>query len=328
MNIINSVKRKIGKSLYKICRNQYLKTVIPNIGVIKEDENKITCYVTKHLIEKNGKKISYELHCPGMNNVNEEIKKTVDTYKLDKPVYYIFDGIKFDTTVRLSNPFSNVIFKNCSFNEGLNIIWGNKVTLENNKYYNVMSDYLYRDSFLTGNVGELIIKDDNFINSYELKKYTNTKFGIVIKCDKLKVINSNIYAENDGQINIKAKMMEIINSTIEGAEIYIDSDSIKSDFSLLKSDNGIIIENKNCDCNIQINFSNTHTPYVIYNQIEMVNNNKLKVNYDRASLQEKRQALLKVLKIIKNNCDKINNNKIEKLKNNLEQQSLEKVLKR
>lgn len=69
-----------------------------------------------------------------MNTVYDKSRKLVEYFNLNKPVYYIFDGIIFDTAVNISSLFSNIIFRNCTFNMGIICLFANNITFKNNKY--------------------------------------------------------------------------------------------------------------------------------------------------------------------------------------------------
>ena len=146
------------------------------------------------------------------------------------------------------------------------------------------------NAFLRGKVKNLEIKNENFINQYELKKYGENNFGINIEVDNLKIENSTICAENHGQINIKSKKTIIWKSKISAPEIYLDSDSIVFDNSLLKA-TGIIIENKNCDCDTEVGFYNTDSPYVVYNGTEITTNIEF---FNDEELKEKSKMLTSI----------------------------------
>lgn len=130
MNILN----KIERLKYERARTKFLTQITQNIGTIEEREDSIICYVKQDLLEKNSKRVFYELHCYGMNTVYDKSRELVNYYKLNKPVYYIFDGICFDTVVNIASSFSNIIFKNCTFNLGIRIFFADTIILENNKY--------------------------------------------------------------------------------------------------------------------------------------------------------------------------------------------------
>jgi hypothetical protein len=315
------IKKKIELKLFNLVRQDYLERFVGNLGKIVEEDDKIVIYATQKLVDKNGKKIIYELHSSGMNTYYEKSREIVEKYKLNKPVYFVFDGIKFDRYVQLSSHFSNVIFKNCTFDNGLQVFHCENLTLENNKYYNWI-DFGYKP-FLSGKVKELTIKNDKFVNSYENKKYSETKFGIQISSDKVNIVNSNICAESHGKINIDAKEISIINSTISAPEIYLGSDSIKSSNSVIKSNNGIIIDNKNCDFN-----GNVQAPIVIYNGIDLNASNKtISVNESDVNLKKARQKLLNKLRYLRDYCEQININKSQKIKKQLDSQPISKVLR-
>lgn len=285
---------------YKKARAKYLKQVIPKIGIIEEYEDHITCYVKQELLEKNSKKVFYELHCDGMNTAYDKSRELVDYFKLNKPIYYIFDGIHFDTVVNIAACFSNIIFRNCTFNTGIRIFFADTITLEDNKY-NCWTNFKdYGNAFLWGKVKNLEIKNENFINQYEFKEYGENNFGINIEVDNLKIDNSTICAKSHGQININAKATKIWKTNISAPEIYLDSDSIAFGRSLLTSENGIIIENKNCECDTEAGFYNVDSPYVVYNGIEIITNSEF---FKDEELKEKRLAFVKVLTRVINKCN-------------------------
>lgn len=296
MDILN----KIEELEYERARTKYLRQVIPRIGTIEESENCIICYVKQELLEKNSKKAFYELHCNGMNTVYDRSRELVDYFKLNKPVYYIFDGIYFDTVVNIASTFSNIIFRNCTFNNGIRIFFADTITLEGNKY-NCWTNFKdYGNAFLWGKIKNLEIKNENFINQYELKEYGENNFGINIEVDNLKIDNSTICAESQGQINVKAKETNVLNSNISAPEIYLDSDSIAFGRSLLKAENGIIIENKNCECDTEVGFYNVDSPYVVYNGTEIITDYE---DFKDKEVKEKRLALVKVLTNVINKCN-------------------------
>ena len=95
-------------------------------------------------IERGIKKASGE----GMNVNYEDGKRIVDFYKLNKPVYYIFEDINFDSALRFNSSLSYVIFRNCTFNKNIGILWADNLTFENNKYLDRHPIYFYGKCFL------------------------------------------------------------------------------------------------------------------------------------------------------------------------------------
>ena len=112
----------IKKVRYSMARQDYLEKVVGKLGKIVEEDDKIIIYATQRLVKKNCKTVFNELMCNGMNTYDEESRKLLEKYKLNQPVYFIFDGIVFDNFTRLFSHFSNVIFKNCTFNNGLQVL--------------------------------------------------------------------------------------------------------------------------------------------------------------------------------------------------------------
>lgn len=294
--IIDSIMKQRELKKYNLARQDYLERVCGKFGKIVEEDDKIIVYATQRLVDKNCKDFVYYLWCYGLEVFYDD--KTMENFKLNKPVYYVFDGIKFDHFVKFSSRFCNVIFKNCTFDNGLQTWHCANLTLENNKYHNWTNIH---SSFLFGNnFGELTIKNDEFVNSYENKSYVETKFGVCVSADKVNIINSNICAESQGKIDIDAKEISIINSTVTGPEIYLDSDSIKSSNSVLKSNNGIMIDNKNCDFT-----GDVQAPTVIYNGVYLIASNKtISVNEADVNLNKARQELLQSLRILRDHCQR------------------------
>ena len=328
MNIVQLINKKREEAKYKKMRLAYIMHHIANIGKIVEDDYEITCYVTQDLVDKNGKEIFYKLRCNGFNKNIPEVKKLLEYYKLNKTVFYIFDNIVFDVPVEITSHFAHLVFKNCTFKNGIATFWADDISLHNNKYINWSNTYSYGNSFFFGrNIKKLTFSNDNFINSYELKGYETTKFGMDIRCNKLNIIDSNIQAENNGQININASSAILFASTISGTEIYLDSDVINCVDASIKPEKGIIIENKNNDMEACI--ENIECPYIVYNGTEIKSDNHkyININKDKALLDKKRQELVHVLKQIKDECETINNKKIDKMKTNLEKQTLKKIKK-
>lgn len=315
--------KQIEKLKYEHKRKKFLKHTISNYGTITETESSIICHVNQRKLD-NICKVKYKLRCGGMNTKNAELKKIIDYYNLDKEVYYIFDGITFKWPVDLMAHFSNVVFKNCTFTNGLFVTWASNVTLENNKYISWSERVCYGGAFISGRIDELTIINDNFINTYDFKKYTTTKFGINIDTDNLNILNSNICAESNGQINIKSKQLFLKNSNISSPETYIDSESILSTNSVVESEKGIIIDNKDCDSNIELK-----SPYIVYNDVEICNDKweEIVLDHEDIKLREKRLLLLKTLAKIRNKCLNINSIKIQKVTDNFNQECISKTLK-
>lgn len=214
--LINKLKKKISLKIYNEIRQQCLKEYICNIGKIVEEEDKIICYVNQKYVDRyKGNKTLYKLRLNGINQITEGIKETVEKLKLNKPVYYIFDGIEFSPGLQITSLWAHVIFRNCTFDKNIGIIYGNEITFVN----------------------------DNFFNSYDLKMYGDQHFGMQIDAKEVEFINTKVEAEYPATINITAESTRIEKSELKAHEVYIDSQNIDFVDSSLVAQNGAIIEN-------------------------------------------------------------------------------------
>lgn len=127
------LNEKIQQYEYNKERKTFINRWITNIGTIQEEEDKIICYANQELLEKYKRRKSYAISCYGIPT-QERVKQKVEYYQLDKPVYYIFDGIQFDF-ISFSSAFNSImVFRNCTFNNKIRFIQADKVVLENNTY--------------------------------------------------------------------------------------------------------------------------------------------------------------------------------------------------
>ena len=80
----------------------------------------------------------------------------------------------------------------------------------------------YGKCFLTANnVKKISFINENFMNSYELKEYSNPLFGMRIDAGVVEIINLEINAEAPAAINIKAEKIRMKNSKLQAPEIFI-----------------------------------------------------------------------------------------------------------
>ena len=327
MKNTNRIKRYISKKIYDKLRQEYLKYYISNIGRIVEEEDKIICYVDQKSLEKyKGNNPIYELKLYGMNQVTDGIKEQVKKLGLDKPVYYIFDGINFNTAVKLVSRWATIVFKNCTFNKGINVLWCDNIVFENNKYIDWANIYFTSDIFMNINrVNELTFINEEFKNSYEYTKIYDTNFGMRLNAKRLNITNCIFGDATTTRINITSEETRLYNSNLKAKEIHLNSESIKSENSTFMASDGIEIDNQNSDFN-----SIVYAPIVFYNGIvlEGKNNNVHEVNSANALLNDARKEFLTKLYEVYNQCRYINNQKLENLKTKLEKQQVLKLLKK
>lgn len=324
MKIIDRLKDKGKLKIYNMAREAYLKKAICDIGRIIEEEDKIICYVDQKALDRHKKSI-YRFHLNGMNEVTDGIKETVQNFKLNKPVYYIFESIKFKTAIEFSSFWAHVIFRNCTFDKNIGIIWAEDVVFENNKYLDHCPIYFYGNSFLTGDrIKKITFINEYFFNGYRLKRYGEpANFGMNIDAELIEIINSKIEADNSATISIRAKKTLITKSEINANEVYIDSESIDFTSSYITAKSGIIIENANCDF-----VGKVQAPTTFYNGVDLSNDQEpSKINEDEKKLKESRMLLIKILRRLSDCCKQINENRIQPIKNDFDNEPVIKVLK-
>ncbi len=327
MENTNRIKRYISKKIYEKLRQEYLKSSITNIGRIVEEKDRIICYVDQKSLEKyKGNKPIYELKLYGMNQVTDGIKEQVKKLGLDKPVYYIFDGINFNTAVELVSWWSTIVFKNCTFNKGINVLWSNNIVFENNKYIDWANIYFASDIFMNINrVNELTFINEEFKNSYEYTKIYDTNFGMRLNAKRLNITNCIFGDATTTRINITSEETRLYNSNLKAKEIHLNSESIKSEKSTFTATDGVEINNANCDFNGMV-----YSPIIFYNGmvLEDRNNNGQEINSANALLKNTRKEFLVKLCEVYNQCRYINDQKLEQIRTELEKQAVLKLLKK
>jgi len=325
VNIVNKIKNRAKKKIYNEARNAYLRKSICNIGRIVETEDKIICYVEQEALDKyKGNSPSYDLMLRGMNVVTDGIREITEAFGLDKEVDYIFDGIKFDTGLQFTSTWCNVIFKNCIFNKNIGIIWGREITFENNKYTDDFDVYFLGNCFFTANmVKKLTFINENFVNS-STYVYSKPVFGMKIDAREVEFIDSVVVCENEGGVKIDAVNTRLENSAFIGKDINIKSTMIKSIDTSITGKESVIIENTNCDFDGNIN-----SPIVFYNGIDLSNkrDEKVKVDIEEAKLIQARRKFVQELRRIRDYCLLKNEEKVQKVRDELNSQTVSKVLK-
>lgn len=259
MTILDKIKRRI-----------YLKKVISNIGTIKENDEYIMCCAKQSVIDKKMKNGIYDLNCNGKDIKFLNDKK--NHIGFSKPVYYTFEGIHFEGEVYLTSTSVEVRFLNCTFNNGIHINGANKVEFVNNKY-NCWKNKSCGKAFLTGNARIIEFNNNNFVNLYKLGE---NNFGINLEAEDFYIEDSNIVADTFCQINIKAQKISLWRSSINAPKIYLDSEMLVLDRSLLTAEKEIKLSVKNKTCVEDINLNNVKSPYIVYNGTELTESDKIK----------------------------------------------------
>lgn len=241
---------KKEKKSFKIVNNKKredkIKENIGNIGKIVEENDKIICYVNKKMFEKNRKeknniKLNGFMPC---SKIETEENEKLD---LNKKVYYVFDNINFDSHIFLSSRMgTNILFKNCVFNKGIDILSSDEVVFVNNKYIYNESNNDQKYFFCVRNTNKISFINDNLVNYSDVKfmDKENPNFNIKINADRIDIINTLISSENDSIIDLTANYLNLTTSELLSGNIFINSKNIRNMESKIKSSNYEIV---NCD---------------------------------------------------------------------------------
>ena len=239
-------------------------------------------------------------------------------YFEDKPICYVFDGIVFDKGVNIETFFDvNVIFKNCTFNDYINLNGVGNVTFKNNKYYNKSGINDSNNSYFRGHGNYLKFIDENFINSDN-----NVNFGMDINFNVVEFVDSNIEIDkkSNSKFLVRAKELLLDNVTIDCPYICFNcEDIICLDDSVIGANKRIDVNNKTSNFNIM----SVIAPFVIHNGslVRTIDSNKSKNN-----LISSRQKLIEELKVISRYFSNINNSEIKKAHDDINNRAIKRIL--
>ena len=111
-----------------IARQSIIESSITKIGSIIESDDKFICKVEQEKVRwiRGALKGWHK-------NISDEV---LEINGLNKPIYYIFDGIEFKQALRISleNQRANLIFRNCTFKDGIYLEDCCDVEFEKNTY--------------------------------------------------------------------------------------------------------------------------------------------------------------------------------------------------
>lgn len=295
------------KSLYKILRHYLKHRITGNLGKVIELDNKLICIVDKRKINKH--EFNTSIPCFGQNKKNEEL---VNVYNLNKPICYIFDGIKFEKNRVMIFGYNNceVIIRNCEFDCGIWISVNGKCTLDNCcvNYWDVASF----------NANELIVSNTIMKNRFE---YCSSNLAIEFGGNqKVSIINSNIgdYKEKTNVSIESVEEINVKNSKLIGQVVECKAKEVNAD-------NGSILEGKEKVVLVRGDNSNLHVsgPLLFENGLELSNNNTSK-----SELNTERERLIKMLKVIRTKSIIANKDLLLEYQETLKNTPICKILKR
>lgn len=308
----NKMLNLAKKSIHSLIRKLYLKYEIGKLGKIKEEEDKIICYVTK--IKNNKYNNRLYLNILGIDNNSELIKEL----KLDKPLYYVFENITFNTSLDI-NSRVNLTFKNCTFNNRTIITSKENIDLTNNKFLNKKDNYYYY--FLEVLAKNVNFIDNNFFNENRIISNLEVAINMGIE-ETLTIINSKI--DTFADIQIDSEKMIINNSEINAQKVDLSAHSMNSRNSIIKA-KSLYIDNEQFDFE-----ENIKSPYIDYNGviIKSDENELIKIDKEKIKLLYARKLLIEKLKQINEKCKEINDKKLKEIQDNLNKSLVSKVLKK
>ena len=125
MNILKNYKRKLA-----------LRSITGNMGRVVENEDEIICYVKQ---KKVGKDCIFLNGCRSFDNGN-----TARKYGIDKPIHYIFDGLKCSSDIYgydgIKLDFRNCYFKYCSYISLVGDCEFENCTFASSLFYDIYAD--------------------------------------------------------------------------------------------------------------------------------------------------------------------------------------------
>jgi len=319
-NKLEKIKKDIIDKFCHFLTKRYLKKKTHGIGKLVKEEDKIVCYVEQKKLNRkfrkgNNKYYKYDMKLYGPNIFDEGISKLLKYYNYNKPFYYIFDNITFEAPLKIDSSFINIIFKNCKFNKNVKIECTNEITFENNTYIDQNPIYTYGNCFFTGRAKKINFINDNFINS---KEKHPCKFGIDIEAEEILIENSTLRTSSNGEISIKGKTISIFGSYISGKEVYIDSKNLHGVVCIIRSTNGVSIDAEKRIFRI----FDIESPNYIFNNEKHIEDSKIIHSDSEKELEVSRKKLIYKLKKIRNMYNQINEENINKYKEELNQTSI------
>lgn len=296
-----------NKLTYNILRHFAMKKITGNLGKVVEEDEKIICYVDKNKCNKELYK--YNISCFGTLLKDKELAKK---YNINKPICYVFDSIDFDNheVYIYGHDDSEIIIRDSYFKYGLYIGSDGKVIIENFSIKTRHTFSMYAK--------ELMLKDINIVNDLAL---ANFGLQVTLKSSSISMVNTNIGKDKEKtSVYLIAKdNLNMINSNIVGDYIECESKKITADDNtLLKGSKQVKLKTSTTP---KINII---SPVINYNSNSFLNSKNLLSN----PITFKRLELIQTLKKISNACKMINNQKIEEYRNELNNDSVIKTLKK
>lgn len=304
-------KQRIDSKIKKILKDA---TGGNYIGTYEFQDDRIICHVDGKLLKKHMQEKEflqeYKLVLGGLYRTEDETSINICTNcGLKKPIYYIIDGVKFDSHVEtFSRDDAHILFRNCTFKKTIKINYGNDIIFENNKYVYFYPIRAY-GIFLSCDepINNLKIINDNFAYMYE---HNFATFGMKIKANNVEIKNTIIEGTKLSLLDLECNNLVIENSNINCNEINIFSKNIELKDNTIQANNGFIMDED--------------TMYMDFDQ-------KTK---EKEELESARANLINTLRILRDKCNQdiekeINEgiNKLDKKSTKLKNKKMKKFFK-
>lgn len=184
--------------------------------------------------------------------------------------------------------------------------------------FEVKENLIIEDSEVFAPIIDIDAKNIEIVQDSRL----NAEIGTNIKASNLKIDNSKIgVCLNEDIIDLKVKdNLTLSDSEIFGSIIELDSKNIEMNYSMLTGVDKINIQNENKN-----EIEHINSPLVVYNGFFMFGVDD--ISKEKIGLQVSRKELISKLGELKNSCNTVNSHIINNVTNNLNQQSVSRVLK-
>ena len=192
---------QIQKSIYPFARRYLLQYFTNHLGTVVEHEDKIICYIYPHLFNKQ------DFDCTG---IIEKEEKIANFFGLNKPIYYVFQNIKFTIIPNIVGYLDkniNVLIKNCEFPYGLTLIGFDKCVIKDSKIYPSGNFWI--------STKKLSMKNVTIQNPFE---FLSSKYNIPICAEDITMKSSHIGKENEDKLNVSISATE--KSIFSDSQIY------------------------------------------------------------------------------------------------------------
>ena len=301
---------KIEKGMYNIEKEKAKKLLFGDTSTIVENENNITCYIKRNRIKKIGQ--DYIIRCNGIGNEERSFAKE---FNLDKPVYYVLEGLEFiDGAVQIygyNNP--HVLIDNCNFDLGAHIYVLGECTIDRSFFWafsklSITASDLNIKNLCEGDIGGI---------------HQNVKIGIAA-LNNLNITDSVIGVyDRDNYVSLyAANEISTSNSKVYGKTVKVESKTLNLD------NNSILDATESITLNAKIfNPVDVIGPKITVNGEEFINNqDSVLLKQVNDPLSQKRLELISVLSQIKDKCEMINGQRAARYQQELQNESITQIV--